>query len=96
VIDRRRPERQQVDAHLDDLQSEIEAGARTLDRIDREVSRVDRVIMAHLRQPEVTGVLMAQIDELKRSVAEQQATVQVLREEMRELRSPAGRGTREG
>jgi predicted RNase H-like nuclease (RuvC/YqgF family) len=87
--DRRSPDRLQVDAHLDDLQSEMEAGARTLDKIQRAVGILEERMRGHLRQASLIGTLLGQIAELRKSVREQRTTVQELRAEMHRLRSSA-------
>ena len=86
MIDRRGDQRLQVDAHLADLQSELEAGARMLERISSEASRVDKIIAAHIRQAGLTRQLLGEIVELRHCIEQQQTTLAELRGEMRTLR----------
>jgi GTP1/Obg family GTP-binding protein len=87
VDDRRSPARRQIDAYLDDLQSEIEAGARAIRDIQDEASRVGRVWSPQLRPAEVSGQLMSRVSNLQRSVRVQLDTLKELRMQMRGLRS---------
>ena len=87
ATDRRSPVRYSVDVHLDDLQSEQEAGARTLERIRGDVSRLDSIMNAQLRHAALAGSLTRNIIELKRSTEQQRAMVELLRREMQKLRA---------
>lgn len=87
AIDRRSRVRYSVDVHLDDLQSEQEACARTLERIRGDVSRLDSIMNAQLRHAALAGSLTRNIGELKRSTEQQRAMVDLLRREMQKLRA---------
>ena len=87
VTERRRSERLQVDAHLDDLQSEIEAGARALEKIHAHACRIDQLTATHVRRVGLNSDLIRQIASLRRSVKQQRGTLRELREEMRRLLS---------
>ena len=66
--------------HLDDLQSEFEAGSRQLNVIADSVEEIrEAVTTRHLQQAALTGRLVHQVEELLSSVREQ-------RERLRELR----------
>jgi hypothetical protein len=86
VPERRDPGRLQLDVHLDDLQAELEAGARTLEKIDAHAFRLDDHVATHLRQAGLAGELLRQVQALKQSVAQQRATLLELRAEMQALR----------
>ena len=75
-----------VDAHLADLQSELEAGARMLERISSEASRVDKIVATHIRQGGLTSQLLGEIVELRHCIEQQRTTLAELRGEMRWLR----------
>jgi hypothetical protein len=87
VAERRNLHRLQLDVQLDDLQSEIEAGARRLEKIHDEAWRVDRLTGAHLHQAGLTGRLRQQITELRESLTQQRALLRQLRGEMQALRA---------
>jgi hypothetical protein len=86
VIDRRGEQRLQLDAQLADLQSELEAGARLLERIATEAGRVDHAILSHARKPGIAADLIREISELRRCIAQQRATLAELLGQMRMLR----------
>jgi predicted RNase H-like nuclease (RuvC/YqgF family) len=91
-VERRSAERCRIEAHLDDLQSEIEAGGRTLTKLRNDASQIDSLMAAHLRHAAVTGDLIYQIKQLTRSLAQQRATLRELRMEMLKLRQATRRG----
>ena len=69
-----------IATHLEDLQAEIEAGSRTIDKIHTSIQ--DR----QFKQTEVMGALARKIEELRASVRQQRETLRLLRHEIRDLR----------
>ena len=96
VRDRRGQDRYRVDVQFDDLQSEMEAAARTLDKIQIEASILHDHVCEHPRQAGLASRLKRQIKELGRSMMQQRATLRALRDEMRELRAHAARDSELG
>ena len=86
VVERRSLRRLQVDVHLDDLQAELEAGARALEKIHTQVSRGEQFVAAHARQAGSMRDLLHRIEALRGSVQQQRATLAELRQQMRALR----------
>jgi hypothetical protein len=93
--DRRSVDRLQVDVHLDDLQSEMEAGARALDKIRADVASLEELLRSELRIADITGSLVRQVRQLASSVRLQRVTLGELRIEMRKLRAQAERARHE-
>lgn len=75
-----------MDTRLDDLQSEIEAGARTVEKIQDDVGRVDAYLKIRFRQPTLMGSLIPRIRELRERVAHQRTALKDLRGEFQALR----------
>ena len=91
MTDRRSVDRLQVDVHLDDLQSEMEAGARALTKIRAEVASLEDLLRSELRIADITGVLVRQVRDLASSVRLQRITLRDLRLEMQKLRAQTAR-----
>ena len=85
-VERRSLQRFQVDLHLDDLQSEMEAGARALERMRTQASRVDRMMAAHLEHAGTLGTFSREIRTLRECMTQQRTALRELRTEMRKLR----------
>jgi predicted RNase H-like nuclease (RuvC/YqgF family) len=76
-----------VRTQLDDLQSEIEAGARTVITIADGVSEMREALLArHVRQARITSALARRLQKLQESIQEQQQMVEDLRRTLREKR----------
>jgi predicted RNase H-like nuclease (RuvC/YqgF family) len=86
VVDRRSPSRHVVDTHLDDLQSELEAGARIVQQVQDDAGRMDAVLRDQFPQVTPMDTLIRRISELKKRVAYQLASLKELREEFQTLR----------
>jgi predicted RNase H-like nuclease (RuvC/YqgF family) len=82
------PERQEiVSIQLDDLQSEMEAGARTVTTIADGVTEMREELLArHLKQARITGALARRVQQLQESIREQQQMVEDLRRTLRDKR----------
>jgi len=75
-----------AETHLNDLQAEIEAGARQLDRIHQTGSRLqDSLLARQFEQVTLMQSLLKRVLELKASIAQQQQTMRELREDIRTL-----------
>jgi hypothetical protein len=73
-----------TDTQVDDLQSEMEAGARKIDQIAGGASHIRTSLFTHqLQQAELLGTLVRRINELRTSIAQQFDTLERLREEIR-------------
>jgi hypothetical protein len=78
---------QVVLTHLDDLQAEMEAGARTLDTVAARARRIrEGLAERQLKQAAAAGALMRKITELQRCVAEQRERLAELRRVVRPVR----------
>ena len=64
---------------LDDLQAEMEAGARCAERIRADASEMDSRVVNFVRQTERLHALLHCADELKVSITEQRAILRDLR-----------------
>ena len=83
----RRRDSEMIDTHLDDLQSEMEAGSRTIaDIFDRAKALRETLLAQHLEQAAIAGKFVARMRELRRSVQQQKATLSQLRQELRDQR----------
>jgi hypothetical protein len=60
---------------LDDLQAQLEAGDRTLARINHEVDDLDRAFDESIRQADLVGRLRRRLKELRAHLQEQRATL---------------------
>jgi len=75
-----------AETHLNDLQAEMEAGARQLDRIQQTGSRIqDSLLARHFEHVTLMQSLLKRVVELKASIAQQQQTMRELREDIRTL-----------
>lgn len=73
-----------VTTRLDDLQAEMEAGARCVSKLCSAAAD-DQIALA-LKTADTTGRLMRRIAELRESVTEQRRLMQQLRHDVRALR----------
>jgi tellurite resistance protein len=89
--DRRSAERWNVEAHFDDLQSELEAGARTVKKIQRETAQLDGLMVASMDHAAIAGTVRCQLRLLMHSIAQQRTTLRELRSEMLKLRQHTAR-----
>jgi conjugal transfer/entry exclusion protein len=64
---------------LDDLQAEMEAGARCAERIRADASAMDSRVATYIRQTERLHALLHCADELKASITEQRTILRDLR-----------------
>jgi hypothetical protein len=71
---------------LDDLQAEMEAGARCAERICADASAMDSRVATFVRQTERLHALLHCADELKVSIAEQRAILRDLRSSIDQVR----------
>ena len=73
-----------VRTQLEDLQSEFEAGARTIDTIAAAMHEMRSALLSkHLGQAALAGTLVRRISELRKSVRQQRATLRELRRSIR-------------
>jgi predicted RNase H-like nuclease (RuvC/YqgF family) len=75
-----------VEAGLDDLQSGIEAGSRTVVSLRKDAVRADRLLSTALRTAHASGTLVRHTKELQACLRDQQKAMQELRQTMAELR----------
>ena len=68
-----------VKTQIDDLQAEVEAGARCADRIHADV-KVDDRVMNHRRQAARMTALLENAEELKKSIQDQRRILRDLRQ----------------
>lgn len=73
-------------AHLDDLQSEIEAGARCADRIHDGARTIDSRMLTALQSAARLEALRDCVTELRGSIAEQRTILRGLRTSVNQLR----------
>lgn len=74
-----------VRTRLEDLQSEFEAGARTIDSIAKAMDLMRTALLSqHLEQAAVAGTLVRRVSELRKSVRQQRETLRELRRAIRE------------
>jgi len=76
-----------AETHLNDLQADIEAGSRLIDRIHHHAAHIRDALSG--RRPEQVAVksLMKQIVELKACVLHQRERIRELRHDIREIRN---------
>ena len=73
-----------VRTQLEDLQSEFEAGARTIDTIAEDLHAMRVALLSkHLGQAALAGELVRRIRELRKSVRQQRSTLRELRRAIR-------------
>jgi bacterioferritin-associated ferredoxin len=65
---------------IEDLQAELEVGARCADRIHADVKIIDDRVMNHLRQASRMTALLVSADELKKSIRDQRNILRDLRQ----------------
>jgi DNA repair exonuclease SbcCD ATPase subunit len=74
-----------VRTHLEDLQSEMEAGSRQISTIADAITEMrGRLLARHLEQAEIAGTLVRRVAELRKSVRQQLETLADLRRAIRE------------
>lgn len=79
----RKPQLVATDTQFDDLQSEMEAGVRTMKRISGCAGEIRGVLLAkHLEQAALVGQLVRRVDEMRKSIAQQCETLRELRREI--------------
>ena len=82
-----------VNAHLEDLQAEMEAGARKLDAIaERAVEMREAILHRHLHQAALVGALVRRVADLRQSVIQQQERFTELRRAINAQRERRGYG----
>ena len=79
---------------IEDLQAELEAGARFVDRIHADVKTIDDRVINHVRQTARMRALLGCASELKKSIRDQQAILRELRRSVDQLRHSLRRGAR--
>ena len=75
-----------VRTQIDDLQAEMEAGARCADHLQSDVQVIDGSALNHLRLTNHLTALVEHADELKKSIREQRTLLRELRGSFDELR----------
>ena len=76
-----------VNAHLEDLQAEMEAGSHRVDVLaDRATEMREAILHRHLDQAALAGALLRRVAELRRSVTQQQEQLRELRHAIRAQR----------
>lgn len=76
-----------ADAHLNDLQADIEAGSRLIDQVHHHAAAIREALLPkHPEQAAFVGALMKQVAEVKACVMQQRATMRELRHDIRSLR----------
>jgi hypothetical protein len=81
-----------VTAHLEDLQSEMEAGARKLDVLAERASEMhDAILHRHLDQADLAGALVRRVAEVRHCMNEQRERLGELRQAVRDQREPRAR-----
>jgi len=82
-----------VRTHLEDLQSEIEAGSRQISTIADGLAEMrSRLLARHLEQAEIAGKLSRRIADLRKSVRQQLHTLAELRRAVRQRKSSPRHG----
>jgi predicted nucleic acid-binding Zn-ribbon protein len=74
-----------AETHLNDLQADIEAGSRLIDRIHHRAADI-RNTLADRRDRSAVTSLMKQVAELKACVLHQRERVRELRHDIRDIR----------
>jgi hypothetical protein len=73
-------QRAMTDTHLDDLQSEMEAGRRRIERIAVDADEIRAALFQrHLKQAELVGKLARRANALRKAVTTQCTAVRSLR-----------------
>ena len=75
-----------VRTQIDDLQAELEAGARCADRIHADVTTVDDRLLNHVRQAARMTALLDCVSELRKSIRDQRVIVRDLRRSINQVR----------
>jgi SMC interacting uncharacterized protein involved in chromosome segregation len=76
-----------AETHLDDLQADMEAGSRHLQRIRTEGEQLrDSLFETQIEQAALMGSLLKRIRDLKESLQQQRLTMRDLRRDIGELR----------
>jgi len=75
-----------VEASLDDLQSGIEAGSRTVVSLRKDAVRADRLLSTSLRTAHAAGTLVRHARELQACLRDQREAMRELRHTMNALR----------
>lgn len=75
-----------VRTQIEDLQSEMEAGARYADHLQAGVKVMDDSVVTYLRSTSRLSALLERADELKKSIGEQRALLRDLRSSFDQLR----------
>ena len=75
-----------VRTQIDDLQAELEAGARCADRIHADVKTIDDRVMNHLRQAARMTALLDCASELRKSIRDQRTILRDLRRSIHQVR----------
>jgi predicted RNase H-like nuclease (RuvC/YqgF family) len=75
-----------TETFLDDLQADVESAGRLVEAIYGDARQIDRIVSDHLRQAEFLGRLMRRIQDLRMCVRSQRATLQTLRNHVRDAR----------
>lgn len=77
-----------IQTQFDDLQAEMEAGARHIEHIDAGVGELrERVTRKHLEQGQLLGTLTRRIRELQDSIRQQQETLLGIRRDVEARRT---------
>jgi len=71
---------------IEDLQAELEAGARCVDRIQSDVKTIDGRTLNYFRQTARMTALLESAEELKKSIREQQDLLRDLRRSVDQVR----------
>lgn len=71
---------------IDDLQAELEAGARCADRIHADVTTIDDRVTNRIRQTARMTALLECASELKKSIQDQRAILRDLRRSVDQVR----------
>ena len=75
-----------VRTQIEDLQAEVEAGARCVDKIQSDVKTIDDRTLNYFRHTARTTALLQCADELKKSIEEQRDLLRELRRSVDQVR----------
>jgi hypothetical protein len=76
-----------ADAHLNDLQAEMEAGSRKLDQVLKQGTDIRRALQtSHSEHVGQMRLLLEALNELRDGIAQQLSAVRELRHDVRRLR----------
>ena len=78
---------------IEDLQAELELGARCADRIHADVKTIDDRVTTHIRQTARMTALLGCAAELKKSIQDQRALLHDLRRSVDQVRQSIRRRT---